>query len=456
VALQGDFCPDYSTRDEFFSCLTMQDLVLSSQADDNVVTAIISPCHVIYRRPDADNANGNGSSGLPKMPFNTFCCRYSLAFGGDAEPGKIFVTPYSGENDDWSLMPTNTANTPASNTKGSNNSNNNKRPRHARQTLGGGGGSNNRKPVSQDGSEDGRGSVTMGSNSSDDDDDDSSSVDDSDSGAFGKSGGALLEGEGSIEKRDIRVGPEHQAVVPPFIAPNQAQAANRVVSSSRNPILVWQQGRISTEDLDNYFTSVADILNPYLKENGLTTQDPYSPLPTEEMEATVRKAGSHGPPTLSSICTTSSLSTTRNHLQRECDADALLEILSQHDYNVQSALAAIEASPEDCLTIWTLAEKELFNSGFRRYSGSLRMISKGIAPSKDFKDIVDYHYRFKIPDQFRRFQDKKREQAVRMMECIETRRYLNSISITQATAAATAAAAAQENGTAKQAKAGEW
>jgi len=40
--------------------------------------------------------------------------------------------------------------------------------------------------------------------------------------------------------------------------------------------------------------------------------------------------------------------------------------------------------------------------------------------------VVDYHYRFKIPDQFRRYQDKKREQAVRMMECIEARRHQDS------------------------------
>jgi hypothetical protein len=78
------------------------------------------------------------------------------------------------------------------------------------------------------------------------------------------------------------------------------------------------------------------------------------------------------------------------------------------------------------------------------------MIGKGIAPTKDFKDTIDYHYRFKIPDQFRRFQDKKREQAVRMIECIETRRHLNVVINTQSDRIGI-----QDNGGAKR-KASDW
>ena len=78
------------------------------------------------------------------------------------------------------------------------------------------------------------------------------------------------------------------------------------------------------------------------------------------------------------------------------------------------------------MTVWSTDEKDIFGSGFRRYSGSLRMIAKSIAPTKEFKDVVDYYYRFKIPDQFRRLTDMKREQAVRIMECIETRRSINT------------------------------
>jgi hypothetical protein len=219
---------------------------------------------------------------------------------------------------------------------------------------------------------------------------------------------------------------------------------------SRNPTLVWQPGKISDEELDHYFKQAADILTPFLHKHGLTMSEPYSPLPSDQMEQAVRESGTERLPTLSSVCTASSLSGKRNLLLRECDADSLLFILSQKMYNIKDALASIEASPRDFVTIWSPDEKERFDSGFRRYSGSLRMIGKGIAPTKDFKDTIDYHYRFKIPDQFRRFQDKKREQAVRMIECIETRRHLNVVINTQSDRIGI-----QDNGGAKR-MAGDW
>jgi hypothetical protein len=51
---------------------------------------------------------------------------------------------------------------------------------------------------------------------------------------------------------------------------------------------------------------------------------------------------------------------------------------------------------------------------------------KGLKPEKTLEDVIDYHYRFKIPYMFNRFQDRKREQAVRMLECIETRRSIET------------------------------
>lgn len=46
--------------------------------------------------------------------------------------------------------------------------------------------------------------------------------------------------------------------------------------------------------------------------------------------------------------------------------------------------------------------------------------------TKPLKGVIDYFYRFKIPDQFRKVQERKREQAIRMLECIETKRNLNA------------------------------
>jgi hypothetical protein len=132
------------------------------------------------------------------------------------------------------------------------------------------------------------------------------------------------------------------------------------------------------------------------------------------------------PLTLSQMSTASSLSKDHNELTRECKIDELLTALKEHNYNPKAALAYVKAHPREYLTIWTEKERESFNSVFRRHSGSLRMISKALAGTKTFKDVVDYHYRFKIPDQFRRYQEKKREQAVRMMECLEKRRSLDA------------------------------
>ena len=169
------------------------------------------------------------------------------------------------------------------------------------------------------------------------------------------------------------------------------------------------------------------MLSPYLQDNRLTPDNPSSPLPWDKMEETAQAAGGMSLPSLSTICTAASISTNGTKMLCKCDADSILTILNAKGYDTKAALSAIKASPQDFLTVWSLQEKELFNSGFRRYSGSLRMISKGIAPSKDFKDVIDYYYQFKIPDQFQLFQNKKREQAVHMMECIEMRRNLNTV-----------------------------
>jgi hypothetical protein len=229
--------------------------------------------------------------------------------------------------------------------------------------------------------------------------------------------GDIVETEGSTAKGNIFIGPEHQVYVPPFV-PGQKVA-------SRNPTLVWKPG-VPDEILDGYLRDASKILNEYMEQNGLVINDPYAPLPSARVEAMVQAENNGKPMTLSRMSTASSLSQEHNELTRECKLDQLLTTLKDHDYNPKEALGYVAAHPRDYLTIWTQKERDSFNSVFRRHSGSLRMISKALAGSKTFKDVVDYHYRFKIPDQFRRYQEKKREQAVRMMECVEHRRSLET------------------------------
>jgi hypothetical protein len=113
----------------------------------------------------------------------------------------------------------------------------------------------------------------------------------------------------------------------------------------------------------------------------------------------------------------------RNSLLKECNVDAVLELLHDHNYDTDKTLEAIKSDLNKITSGWSTVEKDIFNEGFRRHQGSLRDISRALNPTKTFKDVADYWFRFKISDQFRIYQDKKRVQAVRLMECIEKRRY---------------------------------
>jgi hypothetical protein len=256
-------------------------------------------------------------------------------------------------------------------------------------------------------------SIANASSSSSSSDDDSIRSDEG-STEYSQEGAIAPETEGSTLIGNISIGPDHQVRVPPFV-PGQ-------IVVSRNPTLVWKPASIPQAILDRYLENASKVLNDYMEQNGLVVDNPYAPLPSARVEAMLRAENNGQPMTLSRMSTASSLSSTHNKLTRECKLDTLLTILNEHSYNPEEALKTVAASPHDYLTIWTKKEKDLFNSVFRRYSGSLRMISKTLAGSKTFKDVVDYHYRFKIPDQFRRYQEKKREQALRMMECVEKRR----------------------------------
>lgn len=402
-SIRGEFSGPISTEN-FVSSLSNHDLILSNQTDDNPITSICGEAQVFYRRPESD---GHSSS----VPDGIYLCRYSIAFGANTSEGKVEVTPFTGDNDEWSDILAATL-----------------EPQAVQKTEERQRPSSKKSASSLGSTEDFRSTSTC-------------STEDSDSIALAIRTGGL--DEGTTEQRDIRVGREHQAIVPAFV-PNQ-----EVVS--RNPTLVWTPNKISQEEMDQFLEQAAQILTPYLRDNKLTHEEPYSPLPPDDMEEMVRARVGEVLPTLCSICTASSLSKKSNNMLRECDGDSILALLHEKGYDVQAALAAIEASPLNFLTAWSLQEKELFNSGFRRFSGSLRTICKGITPSKDFHDVIDYHYRFKIPDQFRRFQEKKREMAVRMLECIETRRNIHTVIQVDYERSVTAEAVAK-----KRSKESEW
>jgi hypothetical protein len=230
----------------------------------------------------------------------------------------------------------------------------------------------------------------------------------------------IQEGEGATLRSEIKVGPKFQAVVKPFHGSQLVQ--------SRQPLLVHKSNAISDDELFQFLTRVADVHNEYLRSNMMTMNDPYSPLSQVFAEKVMRENPDDVLLTCSSMSTSSMLAGKRCGLMKECDSDALLEILAYHKYDTRLALESVQRNMNRISVGWTRSEKDIFDDAFRRNSGSLRKIAKVIAPTKTLKDVIDYFYRFKVSDQFRKFQDKKRSIAVRMAECIEARKYHESLS----------------------------
>lgn len=368
---------------DFISQLTDDDLILSNQADDNALTTIAGDIQVVYRRPESDPI-------LPAMPTDMYVCRYSLAFGTSSEEkieGLVRIFPFVGKDDKWDDFVTSSGEKAG------------KRPRTESDPV---------KPTTAIPNDPSSTATQVQHYYAESEDS---------TGEEFQTGKVVIS-EGAIDKRNTRVGSEHQVHVPPFV-PNQTIV-------SRNPTHVWNPNQVSREELRAFVTTASTILIPYLKRKGLTHIDPYSPLPWDQMEELSKELGPDRLPTLSTICTASSLAEKRTDMLREVNADTLLRHLHDHSYNADSALQAIKSSPEKFITSMTRGQKEIVDATFRRYAGSLRMVYKALAPAKTFQDVIDYVYRYKIPDQFRLFQETKREQAIRMLECIESRRNINT------------------------------
>jgi hypothetical protein len=373
--------------------MTGRDLILSDQCDDNDVLTLMGKCAVIHRRPSTNDV-------MPDALRDTaWVSRYSIAFEGT---GPVLM-PYDGENQPWPELDKEeekeeekeepskvTATSTASEAEVKN-----LQPDidvEAGEAKGKGRRDIYRHRVSSLEQDNG-----MTDESSWDEQGSDTQTSDDDGKAKGK----------------INIGPDHQVEVPQF------REGQQVVS--RKPQLTWKREQGKSINIDNYLQQASDILLEYLEKNDLLPEEPYFPLPHEEMETFLREHQITSM-SLSNLSTGSSMSEPKNKLTRECKIDSLLELLHSKEYNAEEALKVVRQAPQDYVTSWTRAERQHFNRGFRRYSGSLRMIPTDSLEGKNFKDVVDYHYRFKIPDQFRRYQDRKREHAIRMMHIIESRK----------------------------------
>ncbi|CAB9523474.1 Mesoderm induction early response 1 [Seminavis robusta] len=251
-------------------------------------------------------------------------------------------------------------------------------------------------------------------------DSESDTMDEPSSGQEGSSSddeSKVVQGEGTLTSQGkIRVGPKFQVPVPAF------DANVKVSSRTRNPTLVWSASKSpSEESLKEYFEKAAAILTPFAKQQLLVAgAEPFASRPFAQTDKDKRWE-------VSFVSTAAALAALpAESMYRECDSDALLKNLVDQNYDVEAAVGMVSASPRDFLSRWTLAEREGFDGAFRNHGGSLRSVAtslSSLSSDKTHRQIIDYYYRFKIPGQFQRYREKMREQAVRMSELLETKRF---------------------------------
>jgi hypothetical protein len=228
--------------------------------------------------------------------------------------------------------------------------------------------------------------------------------------------------EGSTTEGQIRVGAMHQASVPTLCA-----RTDYVSSRPEGAVKVWQGGAIDDTALTSFLESATALLTYYLKKNRFYT------APTNTLlQILVPRNKEEGAPERK-----------LEGMPKELNIDAILAILHEKSYDCTAALNVIENSPEWFVDLWSKRDRDTYDAGFSKYFSNLRNISRGFGDSKSFKDVVDYHYRHKIPEQFRRYQESKLLQARRMLQAVESRRMQDSSNENHEAASSTNVSAAR-------------
>lgn len=161
----------------------------------------------------------------------------------------------------------------------------------------------------------------------------------------------------------------------------------------RTPIMVWNPSLDGGNAAEDFIAKACSILSKSMK------QAPFHELNCAESPDP--KAEAKKP--------------------REISIDNLLTEFHDCKYNCEAALNKVAAQPQKFLILWNQEERDQFDSNFRVYRDSLRMIANNLSDVKSCKDTVEYYYRWKLVENFRRFKAKKQEQAREMMETVEYR-----------------------------------
>lgn len=364
--------------------MTPRDILLGEQTDINEVSTILGKCKVVRLKPETqsstDEKNRKRSSARISKSQGAFFCRYNISILPPAKTkgkGKITITPYAGPEEDDNDSQEQPSKKPRIETKRMQEDN-----------------------VKQDNAEDTKASTKSKNGTSvDDDEDDDSSLSTMDRRTRKKA--PISEGNATLR---IKVGQEHQAKIP-------SQMNKRKYQATRKPIRVWKPKAISDDKLNSYLTDAINILKDYYMSKtccDMTRSLPHN-IPTGS-------SANDPEARLSSLCA-----------YREVKVDYLLYLLDYHEYDIVSTLGALRNRPKLALFLWSKEDKALYNAGFQSHASNLHLISKNVENKNEsknrregtHKEVVDYHYRFKIPDQFKRFQELKREQARRILEAGE-------------------------------------
>ena len=373
----------FDSRDDFVDCLLPQDLVLGDQYDDNEVPTILGSCRVYRCSPEEP---------VPYLSKGEYVCRWDAAL---PQLGVVNLSPYEeSKNDDKESI---VIGKETKSLKRKESENDNEVMTQAKRL----------KVKSDDEKEIEHKSTESVTNDTEVESIELNDTEPSDSAPRSQESSPVNTGiteedndESSDESSDdgselgistsegkIKIGSEYQVFVLPVSS--LPKTSSGPFTLDELSISKWIPGKIGSEEISDYLHKANVILSDTLaKIDG--DECPVVKGPEKALKLRVS-----------------------TKILRECDEDSLLDELHHCRYNVKEAILRVKKNPLNYLTIWGKEEKSQFDAGFKRYCASLRNIAKGV-PTKSCKDIVDYHYRFKIPDQFTKFQEKRKEQAQRM------------------------------------------
>ena len=203
--------------------------------------------------------------------------------------------------------------------------------------------------------------------------------------------------EGGAFLGKIRIGDHHQAEIPPQLDLQRKISFRGLANppSQRIPVLVWDPATDEGNHVDDFLEEACSQLGKHMKMIGLEPFHEANCIGSLDAEAEAKTP-------------------------REIDIVSILTELHECKGDVRKTIKRIEDRPERFMTIWSKNDMERFDASYRIYRESIRMIANTLG-ERNCKEVVDYQYRFKYCENFRRFMRKKREKAEEIMATVEDR-----------------------------------